>query len=665
MTLLTPLGLLGLLSIIVLIIIYIIKPNYQQKFISSTFVWKLSLKYRKKRIPTSKLRNILIIVCQILILTSCALILAQPNQVLKAEVKEREVVLVIDASASMRAESNGETRFERAVDGATEMANSVFSQNGIVSVVFADSTATFLARRVTAENKIAVTDALEPLLDEDMACSYGTGDVEGAIDLCKEIVEENPSAEVYLYTDTKYSYAPEEVKMVSVTDSEEWNAAILNAYAELSDGYYTFIVDVACYGRDTQIAVELEVHGANATNSEDVGLTIPLVEYVECSRDQTQRIIFINSNLYKEEADTLDNVVYHLIDESEAVYAYQSVHISIDEEDCLSEDNSFNIYSGQKEVLKIQYVSRVEDPSSPSGWLPTANPFFAGVLYTLEAAYENVWDFEIKEVKTTEEPEMEGFDLYIFEHTMPSTLPKDGIVLLVNPNSAPTGAGFRVGSSVSLGAGTTLTASEPHEILDFVTPENITISNYIPITYYDPSYQVLLTCNNRPVLMVKDDVDTKIMVMAFSVHYSNVTLSKDFPILMYNFFEHFFPATVDGNAFEVNEKVEVNARGTELVVSLNDKILHTFTQFPSSLVVSTPGTYELLQTTFSGKNVTESIYVKIPAIESNVWYEEETLENPYGERDEDDFFKDLMVYVAAALVLLLFVEWWLQSRETM
>ena len=53
MTLLAPLGLLGLLGVLALIIIYIIKPNYQQKFISSTYVWKLSLKYRKKRIPTS------------------------------------------------------------------------------------------------------------------------------------------------------------------------------------------------------------------------------------------------------------------------------------------------------------------------------------------------------------------------------------------------------------------------------------------------------------------------------------------------------------------------------------------------------------------------------------------------------------------------------------
>ena len=61
MTLLTPLGLIALSSIVALIIIYIIRPNFQQKIISTTFVWKLSLKYRKKRIPTSKLRNLILI----------------------------------------------------------------------------------------------------------------------------------------------------------------------------------------------------------------------------------------------------------------------------------------------------------------------------------------------------------------------------------------------------------------------------------------------------------------------------------------------------------------------------------------------------------------------------------------------------------------------------
>jgi len=99
MKLLTPLGLLGLISLLILLIIYIIKPNYQQKRISSTFIWKLSLRYRKKKIPISKLRNILIIICQILILTSCAFILAQPNKVLEMPEKTDELIIVLDASA--------------------------------------------------------------------------------------------------------------------------------------------------------------------------------------------------------------------------------------------------------------------------------------------------------------------------------------------------------------------------------------------------------------------------------------------------------------------------------------------------------------------------------------------------------------------------------------
>ena len=70
MSWLTPIGFLGLLGLVALLIIYLIKPNYQQKFISSTFIWKLSLKYKKKKIPLSKLRNILIIICQILIVTT-------------------------------------------------------------------------------------------------------------------------------------------------------------------------------------------------------------------------------------------------------------------------------------------------------------------------------------------------------------------------------------------------------------------------------------------------------------------------------------------------------------------------------------------------------------------------------------------------------------------
>ena len=140
MTLLTPLGLLGLIGLIVLIIIYIIKPNYQSKFISSTYIWKLSLKYRKKKIPISKLRNIILFICQVLILTAAAFVLTRPFIDDGAELKDGEVVLIVDASASMQTSSTDMetskdvTRFERAIAAASEDANEAI-KNGYISMI--------------------------------------------------------------------------------------------------------------------------------------------------------------------------------------------------------------------------------------------------------------------------------------------------------------------------------------------------------------------------------------------------------------------------------------------------------------------------------------------------------------------------------------------------
>ena len=69
MSWLTPLGFLGLISLIALIIIYIIKPNYQVRYISTTYVWLRSLKFRKKKLPLNKLRNILLFLCQVLLMS--------------------------------------------------------------------------------------------------------------------------------------------------------------------------------------------------------------------------------------------------------------------------------------------------------------------------------------------------------------------------------------------------------------------------------------------------------------------------------------------------------------------------------------------------------------------------------------------------------------------
>ena len=663
MTLLAPLGLLGLIGIGVLILIYIIKPNYQQKYISSTYIWKLSLKYRKKRIPISKLRNILLIVCQILILTACASILAQPAQILRNKVEEREVIAILDSSASMRTNLEGETRFERAVDGILELSEEVWAKEGLVSVICAREKADFLTERATAEYKPTLTAELNAVLEgDDIACSYASADVDGAMTLCEEVLFENPNAEIFLYTDTDYDYVPEGITVKNVSEEGEWNAAILDAYTEYSDGYYTFFVEIACYGRDKEIEVRLEVQNANADDINEVGAKKVFKQIVPCDGERTKKVVFINEDLYQQDVEADDTVYFKIPgnnDQDDRIYSYQTIHVSINENDSFTVDNSFQIYGGQKEVVKIQYAS-----TNP-------NPFYGVVLNNLTNAYRDVWDIQVTEVKKDDHEAVKtsGFDFYLFEESeIPAKLPTDGVVILLDPqqDKVPAGTGITITKTMESKVGSTLMEGEEHPIMKNISAENIEVTRYTEIVY-DSEFVPLMYCNSKPVVAVKDEADCKMVVVGFSIHYSTFAIRKEFPLFMYNLFGHFMPPTVNGNNFEVNETVKLNARGVQLEVkregSMEEAIVYT--QFPTSMQVALPGTYSLKQVTYSGSPVTEYIYVHIPTAESNIHVKGDAVKEPERTREDIEYFKDLIFFVAAAMVVLLFIEWWLQSRENM
>ena len=153
----------------------------------------------------------------------------------------------------------------------------------------------------------------------------------------------------------------------------------------------------------------------------------------------------------------------------------------------------------------------------------------------------------------------------------------------------------------------------------------------------------------------------KIAVLSFSLHYSSLPIQPQFPLLINNLMQYFMPATFVGNSFGVNEEVTLNCRGEMLEMSGNEKM--TFEEFPTTHRFTLPGTYMFTQTTDFGKGVTESLYVRIPARESNVNYLEESIADPYREQSEETFYEDLLFYFALATVVLLFAEWFLHSRE--
>ncbi len=661
MSLLTPLGLLAFISIAALILIYIIKANYQQQHVSSTYIWALSLKLKKKRLPVSKLRNILLIVCQVLFLAACSLAIAQPALITRAAVTEREVIAVIDSSASMRAGAGGETRFDRAVDAAAQLADEVFAAGGYVSIFVAGPTPITLAQRATASSAQAVQEGLEALLSEN-ECSYGASDIDAAMRLCENVVRENENAELYLYTDTRYSYIPSKVNVVDVTEEGEWNAGILNAYTVVEDNYYSLFVEVACYGRDGNVSLRAQVHDVNTEELEEgePARTVELSALVPCRQDRTMTVIFRSGNLKPEDYEMNDeNVLFVSIADADRFYSYGDINIVLDGGDSFSQDDSFSIYDGKKEVLKVQYSS------------PAPNNLVNGVLGAMASYYrteKNVWDIQVTEVHS--EPATEGFDLYIFEHTMPEVMPTDGIVILWDPDSAPENSGLTLGSisvAGTQGVGVYLTQEkQDSELLQNVAADKIFVTRYTELLSYDPSYEVLLSCDTSPVLLAKNDGNSKVLVFPFSVHFSNISMRfVDFCALFYNLFEQWIPYTVEGNAFSVNEDVTLNARGPQLAVSntYTGESQTIFNEFPATLRLDVPGTYSLVQTTDFGKEIEQRIYAKIPAEESNIFAQADSFRNPYLVESYGNEYKELVRYIAIAFVVLLFCEWLLHSRE--
>ena len=650
MSWLTPLGFLGLIGLIVLLIIYLIKPNYQNKHISSTFVWKLSLKYRKKKLPISKLRDILLIVCQMLIITACAFILAQPYIDGDSINASKEKVIIIDASGSMRAQVDKETRFERAVEDAKKYAGEALRAGGKVSVILASDEATFVVRRQDVEQFDQIMTDMSMLTDKtDFRCSWEAGDIDGAMTLSEGILEENPEAEVVLYTGKEY-IDDGKVTVKDVTDPTEWNVAILDVRVTKGNIFDRYEVDVGSYALGQNVRVYMDIHGGTVNDVGETGVqngSVVTVYYdVMLDKNSSQTITFGENEL--------DSYTGLQIKDYEYVYCY------VLESDSMDEDNSFYNYGGVAQPLKIQYYST------------RMNNFVSGMILSLRQQLKNDWQISYEEIRDNEKdiasgkgkkPALEGYDIYIFEHHMPEMIPTDGLVILINPKQLPSDVEVVLGSEMRYRSDKPLNSEGIQSpLLNGINAENITIRTYRQFNAYDGAYSPVLCVDDNPVVLAKNSPDQKVMILNFSLHYSNLALTPEFPMLMKNAIDYYLPKTFEKDVYNIYDEVELNSRSQSLTLSGPESV-DVYESFPAKKTVDVPGLYTVTQTPNSGIQIVENFYVTIPDEQSNIDAIEDRLVNPYFPPVEEKMDLDLVFYFALALVLLGFAEWWLKSRE--
>ena len=642
MNLLAPLGLLALVGTLVLVLIYLIKPNYQQKFVSSTYIWKLSLKYKKKRVPVSPLRNVLIFLCQLFALAAFGLLVATPVIRQMTTTPKNEKIAVIDASASMLVKTTDGSRFERAVAEVATLAEATLAEEGgAISVIVADSEAYVLVSRATSENLTELKTKLASLTEDELKCGFGSADLNGAASLAEDILKQNSESQVLLYTATDY-IDKGDFTVVNVASEDDFNVAVLGCQPTLSEtNAYSFTVDVGCYGRTKPVEVTCEIYGVNKKRDKDGAVTDP------------GKSLIAKKTEYFSELSPTKTMIFSVEDfpdaNGEPILSYEYMYVHVDEADGFEKDNSYNVYGGEKTILRIQYAS-----SQP-------NNFFSGILRTLRQSKKGSFNIEIQEVAPAA-AKTEGFDLYIYEHKMPEEMPTDGVVMLVDPDKAPEGSGLRFGDLVSVNSSSTLASGTSHPLTSGVNPDRITVAEYRKVLSSD-GYDELLYYHGDPVMLSKNDDGKKVIVLALNLNKSSLGVVVDFPVLLYNIFEYYLPATLTRNECEVGGTVLLNPRGTDATFDGPGYAKLPLSELPASYRLTLPGDYTVTQTDMRGNTEIDQIFVHVPASESDITKQVDSLPGLHTETTMVESDIDLLFWIALFALACLFLEWWLHSRE--
>lgn len=107
-----------------------------------------------------------------------------------------------------------------------------------------------------------------------------------------------------------------------------------------------------------------------------------------------------------------------------------------------------------------------------------------------------------------------------------------------------------------------------HPLVRYMDVEGIKVTQYSQVDEASlERYDVLMYYEGNPVFFARNEADSKIAVMTFSLNMSTLALSVYYPIMIFNLFHYYLPATVSEDICDVYDTIEVNARGRDLSVT--------------------------------------------------------------------------------------------------
>lgn len=614
MSLLAPAALAFSAIIPIIFLLYFMRPKRQERVVGSTLLWRQALQDIHASYPWQRLRITPLLLLQLLAAIVIVLILTRPAIFANSPISGNSII-ILQASASMQATDVTPTRFESAKNTIADLVDTMGPGDHVSLITMARNPQVLIAQ---SQDKGAVLVALQRA-----RVTNQSADLQQAISLASSLAAGEANVQILVVGDghvmnsDQAIVTPFPVRYLSV-GTDKPNIALTALASRNVNGQLTAFTEIANFSHQQR--------------------SIPVGLYAD---------------------DHLVNV--------------QTITLPAGASGSLE----WNPLKSDTRVLHVRLLSQDPMTTDHEAWAIVGSSIHAQVLLVtkgntfLEAALRlqpNITLFEITPDKYSSN--IGNYDLTIFDGVMPLH-PPSGNILYIDP---PNGhydfgiSGKQTGiSHISLGA-------DPFNLLTNVDLSNIHVIHDSHQLQPNLWAQTIIAAPETPLLIAGENNNRRIAVLGFDLHASDLPLQPAFPILIHNLTNWFLPSPVLQDvqlAPGVPLTVQVWPGADHVTVTGPDQQTTTVgPPFPVTPYTKTDtvGLYHVTQTV-RGRTVDGEFAINLfdagqsrlaPARSLPIVHSTNMTSGGSGVPRQ---LREIWPWIAAFLLLVLCVEWWLFSRN--
>jgi len=464
-----------------IILLYMLRLRRRDVPVSSTFLWQQLLRDREANAPWQRLRRNLLLLLQLLVLAVLVIALARPFAEVPTVASGR-IALLLDASASMNATDAQPSRFEAARQQALSVVDSMSAGDSMAVIRVADQPE--VLQNYTDDHNLLHTaiNAAQPSqasADWDAALTLAAAGGSGAQKFTILVIGDGglPSTlSAAAYGDVKFI-------QVGVSDANLAITALATANDPTSGPQlYSRINNYGSKDADVVFSVNLDGKLFNAQN-----YTVP-------TKGSVNVIVPNLPTNFKQVEATLTHPASSSVPDN----------LPLD-------DTAYSVYNPTSAGRALIITAQNRFLTQGFASLPDWQSFTGQVNKALPS---------------------QPFDLYVFDGTLPHTLP-DANLLIVNPPSDAPGPNplFKLGLAQGVPTGISVKADDLRT--RFLKFSDVNIRAFKSITD-TPWADVLVNSANGPLILAGETNGHRVAIISFDLHDSDLPLKIAWPILLAN-----------------------------------------------------------------------------------------------------------------------------------